>query len=277
MKQVIKYCPFISICLISFSIQAQSDSASKKLGFKIGTYYNSNLHYFGRTDSLKSSGVFPMGELWYNNKFYINAAPVFTHNSLAGFQYAGMVATAGYAYNNGKSAGHFYFVKPIYKDNSQLVQSTLKAQAAANYSFINNIVNVTMGADIKFSGETDYGLTGGVDHIFRNHLANNSVLIIDPSAYVYAGTQKFTKTSREKTGSPLFPGPDRLVTAEIKKMNILSYEFSVPVVYSSGKWMLLAIPSYVIPQNLIKSESRPDLSEKGKQMFYVTIGGKISL
>ncbi|MGK2861804.1 MAG: hypothetical protein ACSLE0_07700 [Chitinophagaceae bacterium] len=277
MKQVSNFFIAIALCFSSSLLYAQPDSTSKKIGFKLETYFNSNLNYFGRIDSLKSSGVFPMAELWFKNKFYINAAPVFTHNSLSGFQYAGTVATAGYAYNNGKSAGHFYLVKPIYKNNSQVVQSTLKAQAAANYSLINSIVNVTIGTDVKFSGDLDYGLTGGVDHIFKKKLVNNSLLIIDPSAYIYAGTQKFTKTSREKTGSPILPGPDRLITSEVKKMNILSYEFSVPIIYSSGKWMLLAIPSYVIPQNLVKSESRPDLNERGKEMFYVTIGGKISL
>lgn len=85
------------------------------------------------------------------------------------------------------------------------------------------------------------------------------------------------KLPEKKRARRYYPAPDCLITSEVKKMNILSYEFSVPIIYSSGKWMLLAIPSYVIPQNLVKSESRPDLNERGKEMFYVTIGGKISL
>jgi len=267
----------IVLCCFSVTANAQSDSTVSKFSFKLGTYYNSNLNYYGRTDSLRSSGVFPMAELWFNNKFYINAAPVFTHNSMTGFQYAGAVATAGYAYNNGKSAGHIYFVKPIYKDNSQLVQSALKAQAAANFTWLNKIINITGGADVKFSGNTDYGVTAGLDHIFRKELPGNIILIIDPSVYLYAGTQQFTQSHYEKNNNfPLFPGPDRVVTENVKKINILSYEFSVPVIYSKGKWMLLATPSYVIPQNLIAIENRPDLSERGKKMFYITVGGKIS-
>ncbi|HKZ66559.1 MAG TPA: hypothetical protein VJ111_09405 [Chitinophagaceae bacterium] len=277
MMRIINISMLIVLCSISFTLHAQSDSIGNKFSFKLGTYYNSNLNYYGRTDSLRSSGVFPIGELWFNNKFYINAAPVFTHNSMTGFQYAGAVATAGYAYNNGKSAGHIYFVKPIYKNNSQLVQSALKAQAAATFTWLNKIINITGGADVKFSGDTDYGATAGLDHIFRKELKNNSVLIIDPSAYLYAGTQQFTRTYYEKSNSlPLFPAPDRLVTEDVKKLNILSYEFSVPVIYSKGKWMLLATPSYVLPQNLIRSENRSDLSETGRKMFYITVGGKIS-
>jgi hypothetical protein len=257
------------------TVNAQADSTGSKLSFKIGTYYNSNLNYYGRTDSLKSSGVFPMAELWLNNKFYINAAPIFTFNKSNGFEYAGAVTTAGFLYNNGKSVAHLYLMKPIYKDNSELVQSALKAQTAFNYTWLNKIMNVTLGGDIKFSNSTDFGATVGLDHIFRKEL-NKGILIVDPSVYLYAGTQKFTETYRQKDNTPLFPGPDRIVTEEVKKFSILSYEISAPVIYSMGKLMLLATPAYVIPQNLIQVENRPDLSEKGEKLFYMTVGAKIS-
>lgn len=277
MMRIINISMLIVLCCISVALHAQSDSTKSKLGFKVGTYYNSNLNYYGRTDSLRISGVFPIAELWLNNKFYINAAPVFTHNKATGFQYAGTVATAGYVYNNGKSAGHIYFVKPIYKNTSQLVQSALKAQAAATFTWLSKIINITGGADLKFSANTDFGATAGLDHIFRKGLNDNSVLIINPSVYLYGGTQQFTRSYYEKNGNlPLFPGPDRLVREEVKKFNILSYEFSVPVIYSKGKWMLLVTPAYVLPQNLVRQGDHPDLSERGKKMFYFTAGGKIN-
>lgn len=257
------------------TVNAQADSTGSKLSFKIGTYYNSNLNYYGRTDSLKSSGIFPMAELWLNNKFYVNAAPIFTFNKSNGFEYAGAVTTAGFLYNTGKSVAHLYLMKPIYKDNSQLVQSALKAQTAFNYTWLNKIMNVTLGGDVKFSNSTDFGATVGLDHIFRKELSKG-ILIVDPSVYLYAGTQKFTETYRQKDNTPLFPGPDRIVTEEVKKFSILSYEVSAPVIYSMGKLMLLATPAYVIPQNLIQVENRPDLSEKGEKLFYMTVGAKIS-
>lgn len=254
---------------------SQADSTGNRLNFKIGTYYNSNLNYYGRTDSLKSSGIFPMAELWLNNKFYVNAAPVFTINKSNGFEYAGAVTTAGFLYNNGKSVAHVYVMKPIYKDNSQLVQSALKAQTAVNYTWLNKILNVTLGGDIKFSSNVDFGATAGIDHIFRKELTKG-ILIIDPSVYLYAGTQKFTETRWQKDNAFLFPGPDRIVTEDVKKFSILSYEISAPVIYSIGKLMLLATPAYVIPQNLIYVQNRPDLSEKGEKLFYMTVGAKIN-
>jgi hypothetical protein len=50
----------------------------------------------------------------------------------------------------------------------------------------------------------------------------------------------------------------------------------MPVIFAKGTVMILAIPAYVIPKNLIKVENRSDLSERGKEMFYATLGAKIT-
>src|SRR6266478_8115244 len=105
----------IALCLW-LGAKAQSDSSQQtdKPEFKLGVYYNTSLNYYGRTDSLKSSGFFPLAELWLNKNFYINAAPVFVNNSVKSFDYAGTVATAGFRFNsNNKFAGNIYFVKPF--------------------------------------------------------------------------------------------------------------------------------------------------------------------
>jgi len=49
------------------------------------------------------------------------------------------------------------------------------------------------------------------------------------------------------------------------------------VIFAKDKFQLLLTPAYVIPQNLITVQERPDLSESGKEMFYATIGVKIIL
>lgn len=264
-------CLFMSMISI-----AQQDSSSKEKIFsvKLGLYYNSSLNYYGRTDSLRSSGFFPVAEVGIGNHFYINAAPVFTHNALDGFQYAGSVLTAGVRYNKNKEYNsNLYIVRPIYKDNSQLVQSALKAQLAGTYTWLTKLINVTAGADVKYSDKFDYGLTGGLDHIFRFELGQ-SILVIDPSAYINAGTQQFTSTSYKKSGFFLFPGYQQEITEKVNKFNILSYEFSMPVVFAKGKYQLIANPAYVLPQNLLVVPNRPDLSERGRNMFYATVGAK---
>src|SRR6185436_907191 len=162
----------IGLLFFSPAIQAQTDPVSSeknKTEFKLGAYYNSHLNYYGRTDSLRSSGLFPLAELWFTKNFYINAAPVFINNASVSMQYAGTVTTVGYQFNDeNKLSGHIYFVKPFYKDNSQLVQSALKAQGAFTITKPTKVINITGGSDVKFSDKIDFGLTGGLDHIFRH-------------------------------------------------------------------------------------------------------------
>ena len=267
----------ICICF-SCCLQAQTDSGQTKPQFKVSVNYNSNLNYYGRTDSLKSSGVFPMAELWFKN-FYINAAPVFVNNSASSFDYAGTVATAGYMSisDNKKWFNNFYIVKPFYQSNSQLLQAALKLQGAFSITYLNKLINITSGADVKISDKTDFGITAGLDHVFRRQFADNSVLVIDPSAFLYAGTQQFTSTYYKRNSFIPAPIPGQPVSEEVKKLNILSYEFSMPVIFTKKKFQLLFSPAYVIPQNLITVQGHPDLSERGQKMFYVTIGAKIIL
>ena len=265
----------LSVCLIN----GQTDSTEKsKTEFKISANYNTGLNYYGRIDSLHSSGFFPLAEIWFNDKFYINAAPVFVNNSVTSFQYAGTVASAGYQFkSNDKFLGNIYVVKPFYQQSSELVQSALKAQAGMSITLLNKVINITGGGDVKFSDKTDFGLIAGIDHIFRYQVNDKSVIVIDPSATLNAGTQQFTKSYLKKnSGFIFFPGNEQVVTKSAQKFNILSYEFSMPVILATGKFQLLFNPAYIMPQNLIVVEGRPDLSERGKKLFYATFGAKMS-
>lgn len=267
----------VSIALLEqIVVCAQTDTAKNKVQVKIGVFYNSNLNYYGRTDSLRSSGFFPLAELWVTRNFYINAAPVFVHNKSQRFQYAGTVATAGYQFNDKKKwAGNFYFVKPFYQSNSQLVQSALKAQFSGTLTSKNKIINITGGGDVKFSDKIDFGVIGSIDHIFRIDLPGKAVLVLDPSATVNAGTQQFTNTYYKRNSFLFLPGTNQEVSENVNKFSMLSYEFSMPVVLAKGKFQVLFFPAYVIPENLIKVENRPDLSERGKNLFYATLGTRV--
>jgi hypothetical protein len=280
MKTIIRVTLITILFLSALTVlKAQQDSATKtEVKFKIGVYYNSNLNYYGRSDSLRSSAVFPVAEIWFNKKFYINAAPVFVNNALTSFDYAGTVATVGFQSKSEdeKWLTHIYLTKPFYESSSQLVQSALKAQFNTNFSWLNKVVNINFGGDAKLSDKIDFGLTAGLDHLFRHSFEQDWKLFINPSAYVNAGTQRFTSTYYKKSSFLFFPGVEQQVSEEVNKLNILSYELSMPVILAKGKLQVIAIPAYVIPQNLITVQGRPDLSERGKEMFYVTMGAKIN-
>ena len=256
---------------------AQNDTTSNKMSFKLGINYHSSLHYFGRTDSLKSSGLFPMAEIWFTEELYINAAPVFVNNAMQRFDYAGSVTSIGYLKVSPSSVTNIYLLKPFYEKSSILVQSLLKAQGGASISFLNKVVNITAGADTKITDRIDFGATAGLDHIFKQPGKGNSVLVFNPSLYVYAGTQQFTRSaSKNGTAFPLLPPQQEIVTQRIRQFNVLAYEASLPIIYVRGKWMAVLTPSFVSPQNLIRIEGRPDLSEQGRSMLYGTLGLKHS-
>jgi hypothetical protein len=264
----------VSLTLCSLYSNAQSTDSAQKQGvkFKLSLNYNSGLNYYGRTDSLKSTGVFPLAEIWFSPKVYINAAPVFVNNKVQSMQYAGSVATIGYLDVSEKWISNLYFLKPFYTQNSELVQSALKAQAGAGFTALNKILNFSFGGDVKYSDKFDFGAMAGVDHIFRVQNKDNSVLVADPSFTVNAGSQNFSRTYRKKTGG-LIP-VEQQVTESYQQFNLLSLEASMPIIFSKNKIQFIATPAYVVPKNLVKIDGRPDLSEIGKNMFYTTLAVK---
>ena len=276
MKQLQTLLTALFILFLVQAAQAQNDSATTKPQFKLSVNYNTSLNYFGRTDSLRSSGFFPLAELWVTPKFYVNAAPIFVNNAVQNFDYAGTVATIGYQNISPNWITGVYLLKPFYKESSELVQSALKAQSGVNLTYRNKIVNINAGGDVKFSDKVDYGATAGLDHVIRIENRDKSVVVFDPAFYAYAGTQNFQRSYYKKNNSGflLFPGRDQVVTEEVSRFNVLAYEASLPIIYAKGKVMLIATPSYIMPQNLVMVPNRPDLSERGENMFYATLTAK---
>ena len=279
MKQLKTILTGLALFFFLLSGKAQNDSTITKPQVKISANYNSGLNFFGRTDSLRSSGFFPLAELWLTPNFYVNAAPVFINNAVQRFDYAGTVATIGYQNISTHWITGVYLTKPFYKESSELVQSALKAQSGANLTWRNPVLNLNAGGDVKFSDKVDFGATGGVDHVIRIQNKDNSVLVFDPSFYAYAGTQNFQRTYYKKTNSNflLFPrSSQQAITENVSRFSILAYEVSMPLIYAKGKVMLIATPSYILPQNLVTIPNRPDLSERGQNTVYATLTAKYS-
>lgn len=256
------------ICATLSSSAQEGDSTKTKPQFKLSMNYNSNLNYYGRVDSLKSSGVFPMAELWFSPKVYVNAAPIFVNNPLQKMDYAGTVATLGYLNMTDKWLTSLTLLKPFYTEEARLVQSALKAQGSALVSRLNRVVNVSLGGDIKLSDKVDFGATTGLDHIFRIENKDQSIIVIDPGVYAYAGTQQFSRTyTRKKGGTILTPPTQEQVTETGTSFNILAYEAIVTLIYVKGHWQLMATPSYIMPRNL-------QAPERGENTFYTTLTAK---
>lgn len=267
---------FIILVIFLYSVSAAAQSDSTKVLFKLSMNYNSNLNYYGRTDSMRSSGIFPLAEIWTPSGWYLNAAPIFVNNKIQRFEYAGTVATVGYQKVSESWIHHAYLIKPFYTQEAQLVQSALKVQTGFTLSHLNQIANITAGADLKFSDKIDLGTTLGIDRIFFIQPEKMN-LLINPSVYLYAGSQQFSKTyTTKKSRGLLLPPTTTENTKSFSQFNVLAYELSVPVIYTKNSLQLSATPAFVMPQNLMVVEGRPDLSEQGKNTLYLTLGAKYS-
>jgi hypothetical protein len=247
--------------------------------FIIGVTYNSAMNYYGRVDSLKSSGIYPYIDISLKNGLYLTSTFVFTNNS-TGTQYAATLLEAGYNFisKNDHWSGNLSASRYFYQAGNDLVQSAVKEVVSASLTELNKIINITLGANIKFSDKADIGVQAGLDHIIRiPDIFGKDVLVLDPSANCYAGTQNFTQTYLQDQKLLFFPVDEQLVTRNSQKFSFLSYEFSMPVVYAYRKLNLILTPAYIIPENIVTVSGQSGTSEKGANLFYFTAALKFTL
>lgn len=252
-----KYSILITILFPLYCL-SQQDSSNRKNEFNAGVNFQSKLHYFGRTDSLQSNGLLPNIGFQLKNGLYVQSNFIFVHNAMIPTTYAGTTIEAGYKFNQAKHFnGNIFYTQILYKDKTLLPQSALKSQTGINAAYTNKIININTGADLKFSdAQTDIGATAGIDHIFIIHQTGSPIAFaLDPSAYLYAGTQNFSKMFLQQKDVLGVPVSQQQVTENVSSFNILSYEFSMPIVIVAGKFNASVTPSYVMPQHLLQGET----------------------
>src|SRR5258708_9071163 len=270
-----------SFCTAAFSQSKDSTATQEKTHFVVSATYNSGLNYYGRVDSLHSKGYYPSVGLMLKNGLYATSTFLFIQNSLIN-QYAATLVEGGYNFNNRKNtwAGNLSASRYFYQADVSLVQSAVKEIVSASLTNMNKVVNITVGANVKWSGNTDIGVNAGLDHIIKfPHIfsKDKDVIVLDPSVNVFAGTQNFTKTYYQQKNFLLFPVAEQQVTTNSRQFNLLSYELSLPVVYGYKKLNLIFTPAYVLPKHVLTVPGQPDLSERGANLFYITATAKLTL
>lgn len=252
---------------------SQQDESSRENEINLGVNFQSKLHYFGRTDSMHSSGLLPNIGAQLKCGLYAQGNFIFVQNPLIPPTYVGTTIEAGYKFKKTKYFnGNIFYTQILYKDKTLLPQSALQSQTGINTTFTNKIININSGIDFKFSNEkTDFGTTIGLDHLFIFHQTDSHIAFaLDPSVYMYAGTQNFSKAFIQQKNILGVPVSQQQVTQKFSSFNILAYEFSMPFVFVAGKFNASVTPAYVLPQHLLEGET-------GKNMFYLTIGVGVKL
>ena len=264
---------FVFVLSIIFAVQAQDSTDTRKPVFTANIAHQSYVHFLGRSDSLSSNATLPIISYQLKNGLYAQGAAIFIANSAAPFQYTGSSVEMGYRFpQSDKFSGNIFVSRFLYKDESVLVQSALKYQTGINTTFQNKIININLGADLKFSNKTDVGATAGIDHLFIIKLAEGKprAFAINPTLTAYGGTQRFTETYQQKQsptigGIPVGPPQTTTQTKNVNTFSILAYEYTMPLVLVVGKFNAVLSPSYVMPQNILAANG-----EYGRNRFYVT-------
>lgn len=272
MNKVIALFPLAFISLVLQAQQTDSTSAQtnkKKITITAGVGYNSGLNYYGRTDSLKSQGIYPFAGITLNNGLYLFSNFIFINNVVA-TTYGATTIEAGYKFKNKKGnwRGNIFGTRFFYNADVKLVQAVVKEQAGINLVHTNKIVGIYGGADAKFSNQTDFGAYAGLDHAFRfDPVGKKGIIVISPSVYSYFGTQRFSKTWMEEKRFLFLPVGGQAVTQSSSRFSVMSYELSCPVVYGIGKMNIIVTPAYVIPQNVIAANGD---TQKADNLFYTS-------
>lgn len=283
MKSAKFYIPFFTLfILLTTTIKSQvltphdsllaapvTEVPKKKTALTIGAVYLPRLHFYGRTDSLKSIAVAPNVLLQFGNGIYLTSTVIFTDNKKDPFNYAATIAGAGYRFGKQKGFAGTISGDLFFYDNKGLVQSAQKGQAGFTLSYLTSIININSAANTIFTdgGSNDYYASLGLDHKFRI-VKGKSIFVIIPTFSANAGTNIYYKT-KSASGLPL---PPQYVTEANKKFNLLSFEASVPIVYVYKKLALSFTPGFVIPQSIRTVAGRPDLSENASNLFYANAG-----
>lgn len=257
-----------AILFCSSQIFAQQDSSKGVLASSVN--YQNKLHFFGRIDSLESSGLFPVLNYEFASGWYGQSAFIYLQNNTQPLKYAGTVLELGYRFKNVENFnGNIFYNHFLYGKDVPIVQATLKSQLGFNSSLRGKVVNFNINSSLLFSDKTDLTLTTGLDHLFIIKTGGNTALAINPTANLNAGTQQFSKTYTRRTNFLGIPRNEQ-VTETTAAFNILSYELSAPIVFVAGKFNASIIPTYVMPKNLQPSEF-------GKNLFVLTLSAGVRL
>lgn len=257
---------------IAITAGAQNDTSLKaKNVFTASFNYQDKLHYFGRVDSLNSSGYFPTIGFETKPGFFGNASVIMVNNAVKPTHYAGTIAQVGYKFPTSRNfSGNLFYNHFFYEKQAEIVQAALKGQTGINLTYNNKIADVTLGGDLKFSDRTDIGATVSVNHLFIYVIPKTSMAVaVNPTATLNAGTQNFTRTYYRKNSVLGLPAGQTLVEERVQRFELLAYELSLPVVFVAGKFNASITAAFVSPQNLLQAPD-PAQSEFGKNLFYYT-------
>lgn len=226
---------------------------------RVSLSYSSDFAYAGRKDSIALPyGLLSLGYYHKSGWFAQGFLSYLTASKEKRVDMGGL--TAGYIYLPGRFYGGISGTAWFYNDSSYSVQSETGGNiyAFAGYDF--HVIDLSIDATTLFGGSMDF--LSGIE-LSRMFFMANDQFKLTPTIYTQFGTQNYYSeyyTYRRSGSSHRGRGPGgggmggsgnegTMGNQEATKFQLLAFEFSLPAMYSAGKFRFYFIPTYIIPQS----------------------------
>lgn len=274
----------------SLNAPSTSDSTAKKTRTVFfGLTYGNNSSFLGRyqTELLP----YYSADISYKSKtgFWLSLAAYDIYNSAT---FADEVdVMAGWSTNLSKRIdASVYYTRYFFSGSTELIKSSVANTASASLGFDWNFLYSKLSGHYIFGGAHDFFVViDNSKYIEFPHIFNkNDYLSLDPRISIISGTQTFVDSYYIDRGTPLISptgsGPSggrgnapssgtstSTVESVQTTFNILSYELSLPVAYSIGKFSFEVSGRYSIPVNLLEGDtSVPQFFFTGGVVYFIS-------
>ena len=287
--KIIIYALFISFGLVpaAFTCYGQSSplemadgNESGRSSFKVGANYLSNNVFMGRADTIKTPTLNPSLKFTFSNGIYLLGDVEFIGNRKKSKIDGGTIA-AGYDFDIGDNMdGSVSFTKLFFNTNSTQVGSAITGTVSANLNYdIDGIITPTLGADYNFLKKgfgNDIVLNFGISHEFSIAGSDDDALLtLSPALDVNSGTQNFydayltvKKHRLLATSQQAFNAAQK---ASLSRFTLLDYEFSMPLEFKPGRFIISFNPTYAIAKSEVPTRTGA-IAANPNGVFYFETG-----
>ncbi len=263
----------------------KADTVKEKSSFKIGVDYLSDNVFMGRTGPTATPTIAPETKFTFKSGIYISGTVDYVPSNKKQKLDGGDLG-AGYDFDiTDDLSGGVAYTKLFNNANSKRIGSAISSTVSAFFDYdIAGIITPSIGGDYDLNKQgisNDAFFNVGLSHdfIIDNVFTDEDFIFISPTVTGNAGTQNFydaylntkvLKSAKKTAAQDALIAQFKQNTSQFK---MLDYEFSAPIEYKAGHFILQFSPSYAIVQNEFKPAAAKALGLSDKpSIFYFTTG-----
>jgi hypothetical protein len=251
--------------------QEQIELRHEKSYFDVSANYLSNAVYFGRKDSAFTRYFRPSISYHHKSGLYVDVGLSYQTGNAKQKRTDLFSIDAGYEFYMGERIqGDLHASRLFFKNIKEDIFPDLKGIAGFNMMYDTYLFEIDGSADLYFSKNKRLITRLGISREFEI----GKKLSIIPGIHAISGTQYYYYDDLHEY---ITPDEDTILTATWKKkISLLDYEISVPVIYETKWYGIYLIPTYAIPKNPVNFEIDEDEKRLNRELlirsFFVELG-----